>query len=47
MIEDKEKRKMFKEEYEKLELKVIEFDSEDVITASPGGDDNTPGGGWG
>ena len=39
---------MLKEEYNKLELEIIEFEVEDIITASPPGinDPNTPGGGW-
>ena len=39
---------MYKEEYEQLELKVVVFDTEDVITASDPGynDPDTPGGGW-
>lgn len=36
-----------KEEYTELELEIIEFGCEDVITASdPEVDDNTPGGAW-
>ena len=33
-----------KEQYEDLELEVIEFDSEDVITTSPGEDETEMGG---
>lgn len=34
-----------KQDYEELELEVVEFDSEDVITTSPYGDDETELGG--
>lgn len=34
-----------KEKYEKLELEVIKFTTEDIITTSGGGDDG--GGDWG
>ena len=38
-----------KEEYKELEIEIIVFGCEDVITASgdPEVDDDTPGGGWG
>ena len=37
-----------KEEYKELEIEIIKFGCEDVITASdPEVDDDTPGGGWG
>jgi hypothetical protein len=33
------------EKYEELEIEVIEFETEDIITSSPGGDDDTNWGG--
>ena len=37
-----------KEEYKELELEIIEFGCEDVITASePGSGEDTPESGWG
>lgn len=41
---------MFKEEYNKLEMEIIEFEAEDIIVTSnpPGTDDpNTSSEGWG
>ena len=35
---------MCKEQYEPIEVEVIRFDTEDVITTSPGGIDNGEGG---
>ena len=34
---------MEKDEYRNLEIEVVEFDAEDVITASPGDDENDVG----
>ena len=40
--------KMFKENYESLEMEIIEFEAQDIIvTSDPEGGPDTPPGGWG